>query len=93
MVAHQVGLRPRLHHGGPCAYAAGEQAHAAGGAMLKLHRVYGDGTMRDRAFVSQLKPLLVKEPLENKLQVLLGRLEKGEEQMPEHVGRSQSSCR
>lgn len=66
-----------------------EQAHAVGSTMLKLHSMYADGTMRDKAFVSQLKPLSVKEPLEERLQVLLGRLDKVKNRYPSKLGARQ----
>jgi hypothetical protein len=39
-----------------------EQAHASGSIMMKMHRTYGDETMRDRAFALQTQPCCTPTP-------------------------------
>jgi hypothetical protein len=62
-----------------------EQAHASGSIMMKMHRTYGDETMRDRAYALQTQPLLHADPMEKKLISLSDRLEKVKERNPTRV--------
>ena len=63
-----------------------EQAHAAGAVYLKLHRTYGDATMRTRSFAYQMEPLLAKDPVRAKVQALQRQLGKVKKQNPNKIG-------
>ena len=69
-----------------------EQAHAAGAVYLKLHRMYGQETMRARSFAYQMKPLLAADPVCAKVAKLQRQLEKVKKQNPNKIGAWQAFC-
>ena len=59
-----------------------EQAHAAGAVYLKLHRMYGQETMRARSFAYQMKPLLAADPVCAKVATIAAAVGEGQEAEP-----------
>jgi hypothetical protein len=67
-----------------------EQAHCAGSTMLKLHRTYGDATMKARAFALQAKPMLSEDPREARLRRLTEQLAAIQHRNPNKLGGTQA---
>ena len=67
-----------------------EQAHASGSIMMRMHRAYGDATMRDSAFAFQAWIPLMPSEFERKAQMLQDRVQMLLKGNPNKVGARQA---
>ena len=65
---------------------ATEQAHVAASSIMKQHRLYGENTMRMRALLLQLRPVLNPDAEATKLAKPRTRLDVLDRKRPDHVG-------
>ena len=64
---------------------ATEQAHVAASSIMKQHKAYGEDMMRSRAFLLQLRPLLVDDLEHRKVASLQARLEQLDKKRPDRI--------
>ena len=67
------------------------QAHASDSISMRMHKAYGDATMRDRAFAFQARVLLVPSEFQRKAQMPQDRLQRLLKRNPNKLGAVQAS--